>query len=193
MCACACECARHRRAGPGLGAVWALTRDVGGWSCGPCSAGPWGARLRRQLSQQPQAWGPREGADRVLGASLHLPGWPGALSPQAEPAEPGHGSPGVPGVSVGNLGAWCLPRGQAQVRGRDRLRPALAGAGRWGADLGLGMWPLSLPLPPSLALPRALGPITNRQPPQVAQALADSAMGLAHRRDPMLAQWVKNN
>lgn len=67
------------------------------------------------------------------------------------------------------------------------------GVGRWGADLGLGIRPLSSPLPLSLAHPRALGPVTNGPPPQVAQALADSAMGLVHRRDPRPAQWVMNN
>lgn len=80
-----------------------------------------------------------------------------------------------------------------RVRPKSEAETDWPGVGRWGADLGLGIWPLSSPLPPSLAHPRALGPATNRQPPQVAQALADSATGPAHRRYPMHAQWVMNN
>lgn len=173
MCMRVCPAQAGR---PRLGSCVGIDLGCRGWGCGPCSAGPSGGHLRRQLSGS-GAGALGDGADQVLGASLHLSSWPGALSPRAEPAEPGHGSPGV---NVGNLGAWCLPL----------VRPR---GGRWGADLGLGIRPLSSPLPLSLAHPRALGPVTNRPPPQVAQALADSAMGLAHRRDPVPAQWVMNN
>lgn len=73
--------------------LWALLCWALGWA--PAEA-----------AERQRGWALGDGPDQVLGASLHLSGWPGALSPRAEPAEPGHGSPGV---NVGNLGAWCLP------------------------------------------------------------------------------------
>lgn len=188
MCACACGYARHRRAGPGLGAVWVQSWDVGGWDMGPALPGP---RVRLcGCSWAAAGLGSHgDGAGQVITFPFSLGLWTNTAEPVVRGWKNWESIWAALGLGPRSVPPELRTPGPSQRQSRTAPNTGLGwGAGAEGRRQVGCKDPasLSLHLRPSLAHPSPSRPSRICTPRQVAAALA-------HSRYPMNGRHVMDD